>query len=171
MKTFLSIALLVLIATGCKNNTNPEVKTVEIGTSSVKKELDPNATYAKTQFTVSGMTCAIGCAASIEKKIATMEGVKFAKVDFDKKLAMVEYDVAKVTPANLETTVTKIANIYTVSNMETVTAFHKNTSNGDSKKVCEPGCKKECCANHIPTEKKIVCKPDCKEACCLKKSV
>ena len=42
------------------------------------------------------MTCAIGCAKSIEKKIAKMEGVKSATVDFDRKLAMVEYNEAKV---------------------------------------------------------------------------
>jgi Cu+-exporting ATPase len=69
------------------------------------------------------MTCAVGCAATIQKKIANMEGVKFAKVDFNNKLAMVEYDVAKVTPAALTHTVTHVADIYKVSNMTTVDAF------------------------------------------------
>jgi Cu+-exporting ATPase len=69
------------------------------------------------------MTCAVGCAASIQKKIAKMEGVKSATVDFDRKLAMVEYDNAKVTPTSLEETVAKVADIYIVSDMKTVDAF------------------------------------------------
>ena len=98
MKTIKHILSLLLIATifiSCKNEGKPEVKTVETQTV---KELDPNANYAKAEFTIDGMTCAIGCAATIEKKISKMEGVKSAKVDFDRKLAMVEYDETKVTP-------------------------------------------------------------------------
>jgi len=69
------------------------------------------------------MTCEIGCAKTIEKKMSKMEGVKSAKVDFDRKLAMVEYNEAKVTPNLLEETVTKVADIYKVSDMKAVDAF------------------------------------------------
>jgi len=48
------------------------------------------------------MTCEMGCAKTIEKKMAKMEGVKTAKVDFDTRLAMVEYDEAKVSPKSLQ---------------------------------------------------------------------
>ena len=48
------------------------------------------------------MSCAMGCAKKIEKNIAKMDGVKSAKVDFDKEIAMVEYDEAMVTPKTLE---------------------------------------------------------------------
>lgn len=116
---------MVLIAMSCKNEKQPEVKTVDVETSP-EKVLDPNATYAKAEFTVKGMTCAVGCAATIEKKIAKMDGVKFAKVDFEKELAMVEYDEAKVTPNSLKATVTNVADIYQVRDMKTVTNFsHK----------------------------------------------
>lgn len=124
MKTikFLTIGLVALTLMNCKNEAKPEVKAVEVETESVK-ELDPNATYAKAEFTIDGMTCAIGCAATIQNKISKMEGVKSATVDFDKKLAMVEYDNAKVTPLLLEETVTNVADIYKVSNMKTVDDF------------------------------------------------
>ncbi|WNH13735.1 heavy-metal-associated domain-containing protein [Thalassobellus suaedae] len=125
MKTIKSILSLFVIATiffSCKNTNKAEIKTIEVATETVK-ELDPNATYAKAEFTINGMTCAIGCAATIEKKIAKMDGVKTAKVDFDKKLAMVEYNEAKVTPNLLEETVTKVADIYKVADMKTVDAF------------------------------------------------
>lgn len=116
---------LVIVMASCKNNTQPEVKTVDIEVSEHKTRLDQNATYAKAEFTVKGMTCAMGCAATIEKKIAKMEGVKFAKVDFEKELAMVEYDEAKVNTKALEKTVTSVADIYKVVDMKTVELFSK----------------------------------------------
>lgn len=125
MKTIKYILILTLIsafAFSCKNNKNPEIKTVEVETE-VVKEIDPNATYAKAEFTIDGMTCQIGCAATIQKKIAKMDGVKSATVDFDKKLAMVEYNEAKVTPITLEETVVKVSETYKVSDMKTVEDF------------------------------------------------
>ncbi|TGV02906.1 heavy-metal-associated domain-containing protein [Flavivirga rizhaonensis] len=123
LKNIIAIAMVLLITISCKNETKPEVKTIEVATETATKELDPNATYAKAEFTIDGMTCAIGCAKTIEKNIAKMEGVKSATVDFDRKLAMVEYNDAKVTPTSLEETVTKVADIYKVSDMKTVEGF------------------------------------------------
>lgn len=122
IKTLLTITLITAFAFSCKNEAKPEIKTIEIASES-SNQLDPNATYAKAEFTIDGMTCEIGCAKSIEKKMSKMEGVKSAKVDFDRKLAMVEYNEAKVTPVLLEETVTKVADIYKVSDMKTVDAF------------------------------------------------
>lgn len=164
MKTFkniIAIALVAFFAFSCKNETKPEVKTIEVA-SETSKTLDPNATYAKAEFTIDGMTCEIGCAKTIEKKIAKMEGVKSAKVDFDKKLAMVEYNNAKVTPTSIEETVTKVADIYKVSNMKTVEGF-------SAKKACNADCKKACCANKTNADKKA-CAADCKKACCAEKA-
>lgn len=181
MKTIKHILVVVLIsafAFGCKNNANPEVKTVEIETEEVK-ELDPNATYAKAEFTIDGMTCAIGCAATIQKKISKMDGVKSATVDFDRKLAMVEYNDAKVTPTTLEEAVAKVSDTYKVSDMKTVEGFSTTkTCSADckkaccankEKKVCEPGCEKDCCKAAVKAGEKMACKADCKEACCVKK--
>ncbi len=121
-KNLMVLAVMVLATVSCKNEAKPEVKTVEVA-SETSKTLDPNATYAKAEFTIDGMTCEIGCARTIEKKIAKMEGVKSAKVDFDKKLAMVEYNEAKVSTTSLTTTVTNVADIYKVSDMKTVNDF------------------------------------------------
>jgi len=122
-KTLIGILLISFFVISCKNNT-PDVVTVEIEAAPESHHtLDPNATYAKAEFTVNGMTCEIGCAKTIEKKLAKLDGVKSASVDFNKKLAMVEYDEAKITPDKLEETVTKIADIYKVSDMKTVETF------------------------------------------------
>ena len=165
LKTISIVAIMALVFTSCKNETKPEVKTVdvEVTKKDVSTTLDPNATYAKVEFGIDGMTCAMGCAKTIEKKMAKMEGVKSAKVDFDKRLAMVEYDEAKVTPKSLEEAVSKVADIYKVKDM------HKVDSFGDEAKPCKADCKKECCANKTEAEKKA-CKADCKKACCADKS-
>ncbi|PLB20578.1 heavy-metal-associated domain-containing protein [Mariniflexile rhizosphaerae] len=120
IKNIMMVGAMALFVMSCKNEAKPEVKTVEVA-NETSKMADPNATYAKAEFTIDGMTCAIGCAKTIEKKIAKMDGVKSATVDFDKKLAMVEYNVAKVTPVLLEETVTKVSDAYEVSGMKTVT--------------------------------------------------
>ena len=52
-----------------------------------------------------------------------MEGVKSAKVDFEKKLAMVEYDEAILTTTSLENTVTNASDTYSVNDMKTVESF------------------------------------------------
>ncbi len=121
-KNMTIIAMMVLVTISCKNKTEAEVKTIEI-TAETSKELDLNATYAKAEFTIDGMTCAVGCAKTIEKKISKMEGVKSATVDFDRKLAMVEYNDAKVTTTSLEATVTNVSDTYEVSDMKTVEHF------------------------------------------------
>jgi len=160
MKTIKYILTLTLIATfvfSCKNEKNPEVKTIEVETEVVKK-LDPNATFAKAEFTIDGMTCQIGCAATIQKKISKMDGVKSATVDFDRKLAMVEYNEAKVTPTTLEEAVAKVSDTYKVSDMKTVEDF-------SAKKACSADCKKACCSE----KDKKSCKADCEKACCAKK--
>lgn len=160
IKNILSLFLITIVIISCKNEAKqPEVKTVD-NTPVIEKTIDPNATYAKAEFTIEGMTCEIGCAATIQKKLGKMEGVKSAKVDFEQQLAMVEYNEAKVTPASLETTVTNIADIYKVKDMKTVKAFSAE------KKSCETACEKECCKT---VDKKMVCLPDCKAACCSEK--
>ncbi|NRD18772.1 heavy-metal-associated domain-containing protein [Winogradskyella eckloniae] len=162
------IAILTLVITSCKNESKPEVISagIEVSEKDVAKNLDPNATYAKVEFGIEGMTCAMGCAKTIEKKMAKMDGVKSAKVDFDKRLAMVEYDEAKVSPNSLEETVGKVAKTYKVKDMRKVEAF------GAEKKACcankteaEKKACKESCANKTEAEKKV-CKENCKEKCC-----
>ena len=163
LKNICIVTIMALVFTSCKNEAQPEVKTVdlEITKKDVSKSLDPNATYAKVEFSIDGMTCAMGCAKTIEKKMAKMEGVKTAKVDFDKRLAMVEYDEAIVTPKSLEETVTKVADIYKVKDVKIVEDF------GSEAKACKADCKKECCATKTEAEKQA-CKADCKKACCDK---
>ncbi len=158
LRNIIAITMMVAFVMACKNDAKPEVKTVETETTEVK-ELNPDATYAKAEFTVEGMTCAIGCAATIEKKIAKMEGVKSAKVDFDKKLAMVEYDVEKVNADLLVETVKKTGESYSVKDMKTVEEFETKETSTEKKDSEKAQAKKE-----------TACKADCKMDCCAKEA-
>ena len=198
MKTlikFLAVVLVVTIFTACKNDAKPEVKTVVVETTSEtqKKELDPNATYAKAEFTIDGMTCEIGCAKTIEKKIANMDGVKSATVDFNRRLAMVEYDEAMVNHTTLHETVTLVADIYKVSDMKTVEVFSNKLDDTKAKSnstecfvKCSPDCtdkdcsscaekiaecKKKCETNEVECKagEKKVCAENCNKKCCTEK--
>ncbi len=159
LRNIVAVALVTVSIIACKSDKEPEVKTIEttseINTNAAKK-LDPNATYAKAEFGIEGMTCAMGCAKTIEKKIAKMDGVKSAKVDFEKELAMVEYDDAMVTPKTLEEAVAKAGDTYKVKDMKTVESF------STEKKECTDKNKKDCCANKTEAEK-AACKKLCSE--------
>ncbi len=150
LKLTLGIALFSVIMWSCKNETEPQVKTVDVEETTAKNEIADDAVLAKAAFNIEGMTCAIGCAKTIEKKLAKMEGVKSAKVDFDKKLAMVEYDEAQVTTTSLENTVTNASDTYSVNGMKTVESFSTDGAKaaGDKKgKGYEEDCKEACCAD------------------------
>ena len=161
-KIILAYAFLFVCFLACKNEPKTEIKTVETNVETTKN-LDPNATYSKAEFSIKGMTCEMGCAKTIEKKLAAMEGVKSASVDFKNELAMVEYDIAKANPASITKTVTSVADTYSVENMKTVTDF------SGLKKSCKKECKKECCKNKMKANKKA-CANDCKKECCAKKA-
>jgi len=165
LKNILAVIVLAAAFVSCKNQAQPEVKTIETEVAVVKAEkiLNPDATFIKSEFTIDGMTCEIGCARTIQKKIARMDGVKSATVDFERKLAMVEYDEAMVDHSALETTVSKAADIYKVSNMKNVDAF-------STKKECEKDCTKACCKDKTEVEKQS-CAEDCNKACCAEKKI
>ena len=126
IKKLLLTVVVLVFSLACKNNAAPEIKTIETDSADLATyKVDPNVIYTKAEFSIDGMTCEIGCAKSIEKKMAKIDGVKFAKVDFEKKLAMVEYDQAKVSPKTLEETVAKVGEVYKVKGMKTVEEFSK----------------------------------------------
>ena len=92
-----AIAFALIATTSCKKEqTDTEVVTVETTETVEKKIIAENATLAKVEFNVEGMTCAVGCAAKIEKSLNNMDGIKTATVDFETKTAIVEYDVDQI---------------------------------------------------------------------------
>ena len=160
-KIILTSAFLCVFFLACKNEPKSETITVETSVESTKN-LDPNATYSKAEFSIKGMTCEIGCAKTIQKKLASMEGVKSATVDFKNEMAMVEYDIAKANPVSITEAVTSVSDTYSVENMKTVAEF------SGAKKACAKDCKKDCCKDKMKANKKA-CAKDCKKDCCKDK--
>ena len=127
LKNILSVTFILIILSSCKTDKKVEIKTIDISSEKISQKLDPNAVYSKAEFSIKGMTCEMGCAKTIEKKLAKMYGMKSATVDFKNELALVEFDVAKINPLSITKTVNDISNIYSVENMQIIKATY--TSN------------------------------------------
>ena len=79
-----SLAVLgLLLSCASSDSTSTE------STPVVKSSFVSNATAT---FTIEGMACEVMCAGSIEKKLAETSGVSKCDVDFENKLAVVEYN-------------------------------------------------------------------------------
>lgn len=89
-KIFFALAIATFTLSSCK--------------SEVKKETPKETVIAKAELVslnLSGMTCEMGCAKTIESKLAKKEGVLEAKVIFTDSLATIKYDANKVKKADL----------------------------------------------------------------------
>ena len=117
-KSILTFLFAILLFAGCKEKTTGTATTSSTQTSApkAKKEIAA-ANLQKASFTIEGMTCAIGCAKTIQEELSGLEGVQTATVDFDKKLATVSFDKTKQTPESLTKIVqaTGDGKTYTVS--------------------------------------------------------
>ena len=194
MKTLklVAIAFAFLATISCKKEQK-EVEVIAVDTiEEVKKStISEDATLAKVQFNIEGMTCAIGCAAKIQKSLGNMDGVKKATVNFENKTAIVEYDVDQVNTKLLAERVVLNGNQFKVSNFQTAISkgckadCTKVCCTKDTKKCvvkCTPDCTKADCDKCIAktaeckakcAAKKLAaksCKPGCEKACCAKKS-
>lgn len=108
----LAIALPLLIS--CKDTASKSV--VGNDEANAKKEVVAAVKPETASFKIEGMTCAMGCAKTIETKLSKMEGVQKATVDFDKKQATVEFDA-------------------TIQNAEKLTKAVEATGDGQTYKV------------------------------------
>lgn len=134
-----AVCFTVLATISCKKEQQEtEVVTIDTTETVQKKQLADNATLTSVKFNIDGMTCAVGCAAKIEKSLNNMEGVAAATVDFESKTATVNYNVDKVNTELLTKRVAATGN-YKVSNIQTI--IDKTTK----KEACKAACEKACC--------------------------
>ncbi|MFV8391602.1 heavy-metal-associated domain-containing protein [Flavobacterium sp. LB2P6] len=120
-KSIVTLVLTSVLFVGCKEKSTDTVSK-ETGTTEapkVKKEIAA-ANLQTASFSVEGMTCAIGCAKTIQEDLTGLDGVQKATVDFDTKLATVTFDKTVQTPEKLTTVVEAAADgkTYKVSNMK-----------------------------------------------------
>ncbi len=114
MKNLKKIMFVVLASTvlfSCKNETiesNNDVATTDEVTETVPVVIAAENLETES-FTIEGMTCQMGCANAIEGKLADLDGVQEAKVDFENKIATVSFDKTKQDKASLITTIEGVA--------------------------------------------------------------
>lgn len=122
-KSITAVVIASLLFVSCKKNASETIKTEmaakETTAPKVKKEIAV-ANLQTASFKVEGMTCAIGCAKTIQEELTELDGVQKAIVDFDKKLATVTFDKTVQNPESLTKVVqaTGDGKTYKVSNMK-----------------------------------------------------
>ncbi len=115
-KSILILALSTLFLTSCKDNA---VATTE-ETTTETKTVAAVGKIETASFTIDGMSCEIMCASKIQKELTATEGVQKATVDFEKKVATIEYDSAVTSPEKLVEKVEAVngGDSYKVSNLK-----------------------------------------------------
>ena len=108
------IILSIVFLWGCQNKLVPKVIEVPISQESPKKiEALGEKAYAK--LSIEGMTCAIGCAVTIEKKLQRTSGIVSAKVDFETNTGWVTYDATMLNLDRISSVVKSTGTSYSVS--------------------------------------------------------
>lgn len=169
------IAAAAIVFASCNNTAKTE--TAEGNAQTTGKEVAAN--LETTTFKIDGMTCPQGCAKTIESKLAGMEGVSKATVDFESKTATVSFDPTKQTAEKFVEKVEKIADgAYKVSDVKSsgdkayfdASAFNKdkdkdkkkNAKKAETKTAKKESCAKDgkksgCCSAAGATAKKASC--------------
>ncbi|WP_075340825.1 cation transporter [Tenacibaculum agarivorans] len=136
------VLLLSLITFSCKTATKEEGNKQANETMAAKAET--------VSLNISGMSCEVSCAKTIESKLAKKEGVLEAKVIFNDSLATVKYDANKINKGDLISVIEGIGGLYKASEA--------------NKKECSTDAKDECCATK--KDNKVSCTKDNKKECC-----
>jgi len=120
-KSLLTLSLACSLFFGCKDKASNSGEEAKEKASSIQKTIAAAKKPKTASFKIEGMTCAIGCAKTIETKLSKMDGVQKATVDFDKKEATVDYDASVVTSQKLVEAVqaTGDGETYKVSDVKT----------------------------------------------------
>lgn len=113
------IGISAMLLSSCKDKQNELPQSKETSAPKAKQPIAA-ANLQTASFTIEGMTCAIGCAKTIEEELSQLEGVQDAKVDFDNKLAKISFDKTIQTPQSITKVVEETGDgkTYKVSNLK-----------------------------------------------------
>ncbi len=96
MKKLITLVLLALFISSCGNKKDSLKKEK----NNVKQE-QVAANLKSIAINIEGMTCEIGCARTIQSKLSKVDGVSYAKVNFDAKKGFFTYDANKLSKNDL----------------------------------------------------------------------
>lgn len=120
-KIIASLAIAGLVFVSCKKEEDKNLANIKpLETVSKEHKAIAAENVQTASFEIEGMTCAMGCAKTIEKELSNLDGVEKATVDFDKKTATVVFDKTVQNQENLTKTVqgTGDGKTYKVSNFK-----------------------------------------------------
>ena len=172
--TKLTLALIVAVGTlfvSCKKETT-QVLTHAVLPINSSKQI---ANAETTSFNIEGMSCAVGCAKTIQNKLVGLDGIQKATVDFDKKTATIQYDAAIQTPEKLVEFVEAIADgkTYKVSNVKSsadkAMLYQEKQDQEKDKKADKNKKKSKTTADETSVSTKAVAKEEKKAGCCAGK--
>jgi copper chaperone CopZ len=142
-KLIVAVAVACFVLTGCKKEEPKKVQKENVS------------------LAISGMTCEIGCAKTIQSKLSKKEGVLNAKVVFTDSVANIEFDANKTSKEDLIAFVNGIAG----GDLYKASESYNKVETSNKAHVCSDACKENC---DMKAEKRE-CKEDCKMACCADK--
>lgn len=120
-KIIVTVAIASLVFVSCKKEADKNLANIKTEKTTPKEHNAIAPENVQTaSFTIEGMTCAEGCAKTIEQELSDLDGVEKATVDFDKKTATVTFDKTVQNPENLTKIVQETGDgkTYKVSNMK-----------------------------------------------------
>ena len=111
---FLSLILSCLLIWSCSDESK------KLKSKNVKSGVLQMAKIQTVSFAVSGMTCEIGCAKTIQSKLSKKEGVTDAIVVFSDSTATVSFDSSKTSTTDISSFISGIAggDAYTASELK-----------------------------------------------------
>lgn len=121
IKIVAALAIAGLVLVSCKKEEDKNLANIKAVETAPKEHKAIAAENVQTaSFEIEGMTCAMGCAKTIEKELTNLDGVEKATVDFDKKTATVVFDKTVQNQENLTKVVqaTGDGKTYKVSNIK-----------------------------------------------------
>lgn len=104
MKKIITLLLLTLFIVSCGDKKAPLNKEK---TSPKKEQVAAN--LKSIEVNIEGMTCEIGCARTIQSKLSKVDGVAYAKVNFDAKKGIFTYDSNKLSKNDIVKKINGIA--------------------------------------------------------------
>jgi Cu+-exporting ATPase len=120
MKKNLILLITIVVTISCKQAI-PEIKIIEI--TKAQEVVLNSDNLIKSELKITGMTCAIGCAATIEKKLNKTHGIQSAKVDFENAIAQIIFDPNWIKDQELTNIIQEVGSAYEVTDNKRVDSF------------------------------------------------
>jgi Cu+-exporting ATPase len=127
MKTIKLIAFFLVIASlntiSCDNAKTSQKTRVNSNQST--SVVDNKAKLKNLEVNISGMTCEIGCAKTIESKISKLKGVSYSKVSFSDSIGHFTFDTRMISAKTIIAKIDGIAGgeVYKVTDSKESVTF------------------------------------------------